>query len=266
MNLAELHLPTVLLFTLIFCVAFYLWVSFTRSLGNNERGILVVINLSVALVMLSWPGTLIPPMVIFFALFVTNFLAKVALFKKQQLLLDLLEDQLSNALLIISGALKAGRSLEQGFSLVERGMPAPISDEFRKILQEQHLGISFEESLRNFMKRTPSKDYKLFLTATLFQRETGGNLIALYDQIIFAVTERRRLKGRIDNLTQQGRLTGYIMMCLPIMFLSFLVVAKPTRLLKLTELPYGQLALFGPFILLTVGIVWLWTIVNKEIG
>lgn len=250
-------------YVLVIVVAGYLWYNFVRPLGRDQRIALVIVNLLMLVATLYWSTN---PFILIFVFFVVNFVAKIILFKRQGSVLDALEDQLANALLIISGALKAGRSLEQGFSLVERGMPSPISDEFRQVLQEQHLGVSFEESLRNFMRRTPSKDYKLFLTATLFQRETGGNLIALYDQIIFAVTERRRLKGRVENLTQQGRLTAYVMMTLPILFLGFLLVTKPSHIWRLTEGPYATFYFFGPFLMLTVGIVWLWTIVNKRIG
>ncbi|MBI4861266.1 MAG: type II secretion system F family protein [Candidatus Riflebacteria bacterium] len=166
----------------------------------------------------------------------------------------------------MSGALKAGRSLEQGFSLVERGMPSPISDEFRTIRTEQELGIPFEESLKNFMKRTPSKDYKLFLTATLFQRETGGNLIALYDQIVFAVSERRRLKGRLNNLTIQGRYSGYIMMCIPIVFCLYMAFINPDRFFALMSQPHGMQLFLISFLWLTIGVVWLWNIVNRMLG
>lgn len=243
-----------------------LFASLFRSLSREGFIAVAMVNLLALVGMVAYPYAEIPWFAVLFALAVVNFVLVVLNHKRQTAFADLLEDQLANALLIVSGALKAGRSLEQGFELVERGMPPPISDEFRQILQDQRLGISFEDSLRNFMRRTPSKDYKLFLTATLFQRETGGNLIALYDQIIFAVTERHRLKGRVENLTTQGRMTGYVMMCLPILFLGFLIATDPSRIFALTHTSYGVVALLAPFCLLLIGVIWLWTIVNRKVG
>ena len=244
-------------------VAIYFFITFLASMPRREAMILIAINAAVGIGMI---GLKVPAMVFLFFLIMINFAAKVMRFNQDEALLETLDDQLANALLIISGALKAGRSLEQGFSLVERGMPAPISDEFRTVRTEQELGVPFEESLKNFMKRTPSKDYKLFLTATLFQRETGGNLIALYEQIVFAVSARRRLKGRLDNMTLQGRYTGYIMMFIPIAFCTFLWVVNPQRFMSLWHQPNGPQLFFLAFGWLALGIFWLWNIVNKKLA
>ena len=242
--------------------AFYFFVTFAASMPRREATILLVVNAAVAIGLV---GLKVPGMVFVFVLALINFGAKVMRFNRDEAILETLDDQLANALLIISGALKAGRSLEQGFSLVERGMPAPICDEFRTIRTEQELGVPFEMSLKNFMKRTPSKDYKLFLTATLFQRETGGNLIALYEQIVFAVSARRRLKGRLDNMTIQGRYTGYIMMFIPIAFCLFLWIVNPQRFFSLWRQEHGPQLFFVAFGWLAIGIFWLWNIVNRKL-
>lgn len=244
-------------------IAIYAFVTFVSSMPRREAGILLALNVAVSIGLV---GLKVPPMIFLFVLVLINFAAKVMRFNREEAMLETLEDQLANALLIISGALKAGRSLEQGFSLVERGMPAPISDEFRTVRTEQELGVPFEESLKNFMKRTPSKDYKLFLTATLFQRETGGNLIALYEQIVFAVSARRRLKGRLDNMTIQGRYTGYIIMFIPIAFCLFLWAVNPARFFALLRQENGPLLFTGSFAWLAIGIFWLWNIVNRKLN
>lgn len=248
---------------LIAGIVAYVLFTFVAGMSKRDATVLISINAAVAIGLL---GLGVPPMVFMFVLVMVNFAAKVVTFNRQEQLLETLEDQLANALLIISGALKAGRSLEQGFSLVERGMPAPISDEFRTVRTEQELGVPFEESLKNFMKRTPSKDYKLFLTATLFQRETGGNLIALYEQIVFAVSARRRLKGRLDNMTLQGRYTGYIMMFIPVAFCLFLWAVNPARFFALWRQTNGPTLFFVAFGWLAIGIFWLWNIVNRKLG
>jgi len=253
-----------LAYLLIFVVALYLFAGFLRRQNWRDMWVLVLVN-AVAVIALFGTGVQ-SPMVHLFVLTIINVAFGVRLFHTKERLLVLLEDQLANALLIISGALKAGRSLEQGFSLVERGMPSPISDEFKTIRTEQELGVSFEASLKNFMKRTPSKDFKLFLTATLFQRETGGNLIALYDQIVFAVSERRRLQGRLDNMTLQGRYSGYIMMCIPIFFVLYMLLMAPQRYIPMITDPETAWGYFLAFVWLAIGVFWLWNIVNRKLG
>jgi len=138
-----------------------------------------------------------------------------------------LEDQLVNALLILSGSLKAGRTLQQAFELVAISLPPPISLEFNQVLQDQHVGVPFEDALKNMLRRVQSKDFKTFVTATLFQKETGGNIISLYDQITFAVAERKKLKGRLDNITVQGRYSGYLIATLPVALFLVLYSFNP---------------------------------------
>jgi len=247
---------------LFVAIALYLFITFAANMPQRDVMILLGVNVATTL---GLAGVHLPASVVVFAVVVLNLGAMMLRYNRNEQLLETLDDQLANALLIVSGALKAGRSLEQGFSLVERGMPAPISEEFRTMRTEQELGVPFEESLKNFMKRTPSKDYKLFLTATLFQRETGGNLIALYEQIVFAVSNRRRLKGRMDILTTQGRLTGYIMMFIPIAFCLFLGIVHPSLFQTLWAQEFGPAVFLGAGTSLLIGIVWLWNIVNKKL-
>ncbi len=172
-------------------------------------------------------------------------------------------EQLVNALLIISGALKAGRTLEQGFELVAKSMPDPIRSEFNAVLAEIELGVTFEQALRNLLDRVPSKDFKLFVTATLFQRETGGNLIALYDQIIFAVAERKKVVGRLESMTLQQRYSAYVVMALPITLYIILSYLNPEHIESLHNNTLGQLAFYSAIFLQILGIVILRAILNR---
>jgi tight adherence protein B len=147
--------------------------------------------------------------------------------RKRQGTVAILEDQLVNALLILSGSLKAGRTLQQAFELVAISLPPPISDEFNQVLQDQHVGMPFDEALKGMLRRVGSKDFKTFVTATLFQKETGGNIISLYEQITFAVAERKKLKGRLDSITVQGRYSGYLIAVLPVVLFLVLHFINP---------------------------------------
>ena len=182
----------------------------------------------------------------------------------------LLEDQLVNALLILSGSLKAGRTLQQGFELVAISLPAPISNEFSKVLQDQHLGVPFDQALKNLLKRVNSKDFKTFVTATLFQKETGGNIISLYDQITFAVSERKKLKGRLENITVQGRYSGYIIATLPIILFVFLYITNPAyvAIFFSSDLPGSEVAkvlLMVAVLLEIIGVLVIRNIVSRRL-
>ncbi len=179
--------------------------------------------------------------------------------------ISVLEDQLVNALLVLTGSLKAGRTLEQGFELVARSLPDPIASEFKQVLQDQKLGIPFEEALKNMMKRVNSKDFDTFVTATLFQKETGGNIIALYDQITFAVAERRKLKGKLDSITVQGRYSGYLVAMLPVVIFLFLNIVNPAYVKVFTENEWAKLLLLGALLLEIVGVVVIKNIVGQRL-
>ncbi len=181
-----------------------------------------------------------------------------------------MEDQLVNALLILSGSLKAGRTLQQAFELVAISLPPPISHEFNQVLQDQHVGVPFENALKNMLKRVRSKDFKTFITATLFQKETGGNIISLYDQITFAVAERKKLKGRLDNITVQGRYSGYLIAILPLALFVVLYFMNPTYVAVFfsNDIPGNEVAkvlLMLAVLLEIVGILVIRNIVSRRL-
>lgn len=184
--------------------------------------------------------------------------------KEEEAKFNLLEDQLVNALIIISGGLKAGRSLEQGFELVSRSMPDPISTEFREVLQEVELGVPFEDAMKNLMDRVRSRDYKLFVTATLFQRETGGNLIALYDQIISAVSERRKVAGRLESIVLQQKYSAYVLMFLPVALFLILNYMNPGHTDILFNDPVGKLCFYSAIFLQILGVVIMRAILSRQ--
>ena len=190
--------------------------------------------------------------------------------RKRETDVAVMEDQLVNALLILSGSLKAGRTLQQAFELVAISLPPPISIEFNQVLQDQHVGVPFEDALKNMLKRVRSKDFKTFITATLFQKETGGNIISLYDQITFAVAERKKLKGRLDNITVQGRYSGYLIALLPLALFVILYMLNPTYVAVFfsSEIPGNEVAkvlLMLAVLLEIVGILVIRNIVSRRL-
>jgi tight adherence protein B len=205
----------------------------------------------------------------FFTLFVINLLAFAVIGIIQgrgEKRLSELEEQLVDALLILSGSLKAGRSLEQGFDLVQKSLPPPISQEFFLVLQNQSLGMPFERSLRQMLERVPSKDFRLFVTATLFQRETGGNIISLYDQIIAAVADRKKMRGKVESMSVQGRYSAYIIATLPVALFAVMAVMNPEYVSVFWQVSWAKSLFVLAIVLEVTGIIVIKGILNRKVG
>lgn len=126
------------------------------------------------------------------------------------------DDQLGDTLNLWVNALRTGFSVLQAMETIATELPPPISREFERIIQEVRLGINMEEAMENSLRRVPSEDYDLVITAVNIQREVGGNLAEILDVISFTIRERVRIKGEIRTLTAQGRASGWIITLLPI--------------------------------------------------
>jgi Flp pilus assembly protein TadB len=143
-------------------------------------------------------------------------LPEIALEMKKRKRMYLLNSQLPEALNIISNGLRAGFSFTQAMSVAVKDMQPPISDELSRVLRENTLGKSMDESLSNLAERNEDDDLSMVVTALLIQRQVGGNLSEILDTISTTIRERVRIKGEIKTLTAQGRLSAVIISLLPI--------------------------------------------------
>lgn len=151
--------------------------------------------------------------------------------------------QLGDAIVLIANSLRAGYSFLQAVEMVSREMPAPIGEEFMRLLKELNLGIPTEEALINLAKRVESDDLDLVVTAVLIQRQSGGNLAEVLDNISHTIRERVKIKGQIRTLTAQGRFSGVIVSLLPVGLGLFLFIVNPSYILQLFQNPIGWLML-----------------------
>ncbi|MEZ0229897.1 MAG: type II secretion system F family protein [Planctomycetota bacterium] len=126
------------------------------------------------------------------------------------------KEQLVEGLITLTNALRSGFSLPKAFQLIANDMPKPICQEFSILVQELRLGIDTEEGLRNMLKRMPSEDLDLVVTSVAISNSVGGNLAEVFDKIGETIRERRRIEGRIDALTAQGKMQGIVVSLLPI--------------------------------------------------
>lgn len=157
-------------------------------------------------------------------------------------------DQLGDALSIFSNALKAGYSYLQAVSSVAKEMPEPISKEFGRVLKEMSFGIDATKTLTNMIQRVDSEDLKLMVTAIVIQKETGGNLAEILDNIAGTIRDRVRLQGEIKTLTAQGRFSGVIVSILPIALGFFIYLMNKPYMMLLFTSPIGKGMLIMAFI------------------
>jgi tight adherence protein B len=146
-----------------------------------------------------------------------GFLAPVIYLRRQQSRrLIKFDNQLADMLSLMVNGLRAGYSIMQALEAVSREMPTPISDEFRRVVQEMQLGIPMDIALDNLTRRIPSKDLDLLVTAMNVQREVGGNLAEILDTISHTIRERVRIKGEIRILTSQVMTSGRFLAIMPV--------------------------------------------------
>jgi len=135
--------------------------------------------------------------------------------------------QIGDALVIMANSLRSGFSFLQALDMVCKEMPDPLAREFGIALQEMNWGTSTEEALQNMTFRVKSEDLELVVTAVLIQRQVGGNLSEVLDNIANTIRERVRIKGEINTLTAQGKISGLIIGLLPVLITMVLYVLNP---------------------------------------
>lgn len=173
-----------------------------------------------------------------------------------------LGEQLPELLTSVAGLLKVGHGFYQSIDSAVKEMSPPISDEFKKVLTEARLGISFERALEDMAKRVQNPDYDWLVMAVKIQRETGGNLSEILDMLAKAIRDRERLQRQIKTLTAEGRLSAYILIALPIVITIVLYVINPGYIGYLLNTATGLFMLGIAVILMIIGSLWLRSIVR----
>jgi len=149
--------------------------------------------------------------------------------------LNKFNDQLSDMLNLMVNGLRAGYSTMQALEAVSKELPSPISDEFRRVVQEMQIGIPMETALANLLRRIPSDDLDFCVTAINVQREVGGNLSEILDTISFTIRERVKIKGEIRVMTAQVRTSGSILALIPVALTLLLWFINPRYLMSFMD-------------------------------
>jgi tight adherence protein B len=173
--------------------------------------------------------------------------------------------QLSDALELVARALRAGHSLAAGMHVVAEEMPAPVSKEFGRVYEEQNLGIPLEEALKSMCDRVPNLDLKFFVTSVAIQRQTGGDLAEILDRIGHVIRERFKILGQVKALTAEGRLSGVVLIALPIGLFLMMMYMKPDYIELLWKDPMGVKMSIGAVVLMILGSLAIKKIVDIKV-
>lgn len=188
-----------------------------------------------------------------------SFLPNMYVRSLQQKRLIKFSDQLGDMLSLMVNGLRAGYSTPQAMEAVSKELPSPISDEFRRVVQEMQLGVSMEKALDNLLRRIPSDDLDMVITAINVQREVGGNLAEILDTISYTIRERVRIKGEIRVLTTSVMYSGKFLSLLPLIVVAILYALNPEYIMTYfaaesnTPVPCGYIALGVAALLIFLG-------------
>ena len=175
------------------------------------------------------------------------------------------EEHFPEALDLISRALKAGHAFATGLKMVADEMAEPVGPEFRKTFDEQNFGLPLKDALENLTGRMPLLDVRFFATAVLIQRETGGNLSEILENLAHVVRERFKILRQVRVYTAHGRLTGYVLLALPAFLSVALMFINPEHMNLLFRERMGQMMLMGAIVMQTVGFLWIKQVVKIEV-
>lgn len=172
---------------------------------------------------------------------------------KRKKRLDMFAQQIPDALELIARALRAGHSLASGLHVVAEEMPPPISKEFARIYEEQNLGIQLEDAMEGMCRRVPNLDLRFFVTSVMIQRQTGGDLAEILDRIGYVVRERYKILGHVKALSAEGRLSGVVLIVLPIALFLLMIWLKPDYISMLWTEPAGIKMSIAALVLMVIG-------------
>jgi tight adherence protein B len=166
---------------------------------------------------------------------------------------------------LLGRAVRAGHAFTTGLEMVSKESPEPVASEFRTTFEEQNFGLPLRDALTNMAERVPSVDVRFFVTALLVQKETGGNLAEILNELSRVIRERFKIYREVSVKTAQGRLTAVILISLPVAMLLLLQIMNPTYMAILFNDPLGPTILTVVAFMQVVGALILWKIVHIQV-
>lgn len=175
------------------------------------------------------------------------------------------EEQFPEALDLLSRAIRAGHAFTTAMGMVADEALDPVGPEFKKTFDQQNFGLPLKDALNAMTERIPLLDVRFFVTAVLIQRETGGNLSEILDNLAHVVRERFKILRQVRVYTAHGRLTGYVLMALPAALAIALSFINPEHINLLFTERMGQMMITAAIIMQTVGYLWIKQVIKIEV-
>jgi tight adherence protein B len=163
------------------------------------------------------------------------------------------EELFPEAIDTLARAVRAGHAFTTALEMITNEVGEPVSGEFRQLYEEQKFGMPVRDALINLTERMPLVDVKFFVTAVMLQRETGGNLAEILDNLSYVIRERFKIQRQVRVYTAQGRLTMALLMGMPPIIVTVMIVLNPSFIRPLFSDPIGHTLLVVGIILQTVG-------------
>lgn len=175
------------------------------------------------------------------------------------------DSQLSDALNMMSNAIKSGLSFMQVIQLLEKELPNPASQEFAMVLKENRIGVSLNDALMNMTKRIPSADLFMIMNSVVTLSQQGGDLSEAFETIAFTIRERQKVSEKIKTLAAQGTMQAIVLSSLPFVMMGILYVVQPDLMMLLFTTTLGNALLVMMLLLIALGILWMKKILTVEI-
>jgi tight adherence protein B len=163
------------------------------------------------------------------------------------------EEMFPEAIDTLARAVRAGHAFTTALEMIANELSEPVASEFRKLFEEQKFGLPVRDALMNFTQRVPLVDVKFFVTAVMLQRETGGNLAEILDNLSYVIRERFKILRQVRVHTAQGRLTMMLLMGLPPIIVVTMLTMNPSFIRPLFDDPIGHILIVVGLTLQTIG-------------
>jgi tight adherence protein B len=187
------------------------------------------------------------------ALIIGAFLPYSAVSFRRQKRFEKFEELFPEAIDTLARAVRAGHAFTTALEMISNEVAEPLAGEFRKLYEEQKFGMPVRDALMNLTERVPLVDVKFFVTAVMLQRETGGNLAEILDNLSYVIRERFKIQRQVRVHTAQGRLTMALLMAMPPVVVAILAVFSPDFVHPLFYDPAGHILLVASIALQTTG-------------
>jgi tight adherence protein B len=175
------------------------------------------------------------------------------------------EERFPEALDLLSRALRAGHAFQTAMGMVADEMKEPIGPEFKKCFDQQNFGLPLRDALVQLSERVPLLDVRFFVTAVLIQRDTGGNLSEILDNLAHVVRERFKVLRQVRVHTAHGRFTAFVLLSLPAALGIILTLINPDHMNPLFHERMGQTMLIVATIMQAIGFVWIRKVIKIEV-